>query len=135
MKTAKTFSIAMLLLLLGESHLFAQQLKVGAVAVDVTPQKFPVLINGGMTSNSADSATTPIHARAIVLEHGKEKIAIVVVDSCMMSRDFLDQAKGLASQRTGIAANRMLISATHAHSVPASMDAWAQTPMKPISLT
>ena len=97
------------------------ELRAGAVAVDVTPQKFPVSINGGMTSNSATGATTPIHARAIVLDDGQERIAIVVVDSCMMSRTFLDEAKSLASERTGIRADRMLISATHAHSVPASM--------------
>ncbi len=121
MKTARTCSIAMLALALGAPQVLSQQLQAGAAAVDVTPQKFPVLINGGMTSNSADAATTPIHARAIVLEHGQEKVAIVVVDSCMMSREFLDQAKGLASKSTGIAANRMLISATHAHSAPASM--------------
>lgn len=97
------------------------QLRVGAAAIDITPPKFPVLINGGMTSGSADKATTPIHARAIVLEYGQEKVAIVVVDSCMMSRSFLDDAKQLAAKASGIPPERMLISATHAHSVPASM--------------
>ncbi len=97
------------------------ELRAGAAAIDVTPQKYPVLINGGMTSNSANAATTPIHARAIVLEDGKERLAIVVVDSCMMSRTFLDEAKAMASQKTGIRADHMLVSATHAHSVPASM--------------
>ncbi len=97
------------------------ELRAGAVAIDITPATYPVAINGGMTANSASAATTPIHARAIVLDDGKSKIAIVVVDSCMMSRGFLDEAKSLASQKTGIPANHMLISATHAHSVPASM--------------
>lgn len=115
-------SIATLLLLIVALPAVAQtQLQVGAAAIDVTPQKFPVLINGGMTSNSAEGATTPIHARAIVLAYGTEKAAIVVVDSCMMSRQFLDDAKQLAAQSSGIPADRMLISATHAHSVPASM--------------
>lgn len=97
------------------------ELRAGAAAIDVTPRSFPVLINGGMNSNSANGVTTPAHARAVVLDDGRERIAIVVVDSCMMSRPFLDEAKALASKRTGIRADRMLISATHAHSVPASM--------------
>lgn len=97
------------------------ELRAGAAVIDVTPQSFPVLINGGMNSNSATGVTTPVNARAIVVEDGKERIALVVVDSCMMSRPFLDEAKALASQRTGIPADRMLISATHAHSAPASM--------------
>ena len=109
------------MLFLSNSALAKEALRVGAAAIDVTPQKYPVLINGGMTSNSASAATTPIHARALVLEHGSEKVAVVVVDSCMMSRSFLDHVKGLAAQSTGISPQRMLISATHAHSVPASM--------------
>jgi hypothetical protein len=97
------------------------ELQVGAAAVDVTPTMFPVLVNGGMVSNSATKATSKLHARAIVLDDGRERLAIVVVDSCMMSRDFLDDVKGLAAARTKIRPERMLISATHTHTAPASM--------------
>jgi len=96
-------------------------LLAGAAVVDVTPVQFPVLINGGMTSRSADKVKTRVNARAVVLDDGRERIAIVVVDSCMMSREFLDDAKRLASNQTGIATDRILISATHTHSAPASM--------------
>ena len=96
-------------------------LRAGAVALDVTPGTFPVLVNGGMTSATATRVKTPLHARALVLDDGKTKCAIVIVDSCMMGRPLLDEVKALAAQRTGIATNRMLISATHAHSAPASM--------------
>jgi len=94
------------------------ELKVGAAAVDVSPVELPVLINGGMTSRSADKVTSPIYARALVLDDGRQRVAIVVVDSCMMPRDFLDEVKQLASQRTGIRPDRMLMSVTHTHSAP-----------------
>jgi len=97
------------------------EFKAGAVAVDITPPKLPVLVNGGMFSRSVDKIGTRIHARAVAVADGKEQLVIVVVDSCMMTRPLLDEAKALAAERTGIPANRMLISATHAHSVPASM--------------
>ncbi|MCC6508650.1 MAG: hypothetical protein IT423_06065 [Pirellulaceae bacterium] len=114
--------LALVLLTANWKEIMAQsQLRAGAVAMEVTPQQYPVIINGGMTAGSANQTTTPIHARAIVLDDGHERLAIVVVDSCMMSRSFLDEAKALAAQRTGIRPDRMLISATHAHSVPASM--------------
>lgn len=96
-------------------------LRAGAAVVDVTPREFSVLVNGGMLSRSADSVKTPVNARAIVLDDGQERIAIVVVDSCMMPRPLLDDAKALAAQRTDIRPDRMLISATHTHSAPASM--------------
>jgi hypothetical protein len=56
-----------------------------------------------------------------VLDDGATRIAIVVVDSCMMPRDFLDAAKAEAAKQTGIPVDHMLISATHTHSAPSSM--------------
>jgi hypothetical protein len=97
------------------------EFKAGAAATDITPPKLPVLVNGGMLSRSVDKIKTRIHARAVALGDDREQLVIVVVDSCMMTRPFLDEAKGLAEKRTGIRADRMLISATHAHSVPSSM--------------
>ena len=40
-----------------------------------------------------------------------------------MPRELLDRAKALASEKTGIPTERMLISATHTHSAPAAMGA------------
>jgi hypothetical protein len=97
------------------------EFKAGAAVIDITPLQLPVLVNGGMTSRSIDKIKTRIYARAIVLSDEKTELAIVVADSCMMGRVLLDDAKALASLRTGIPADRILISATHAHSVPASM--------------
>jgi len=97
------------------------EFKAGAAVVDITPAKLPVLVNGGMLSRTAGKVKTQVNARAIVLADGREQIAIVVADSCMMGRPLLDEAKALAAKRTGIPVNRILISATHAHSAPASM--------------
>ena len=99
------------------------ELKAGAAIVDISPQQFPVLVNGGMTSRSADKVVAPLYARAIVVDNGTERIAIVVVDSCMVGRVTLDDAKHIAAQRTKIKPDRMLISATHTHTAPSSMGA------------
>ena len=96
-------------------------LKAGAARVDVTPIRLPVLVNGGMLSRSVENVSTRLYARAIVLDDGQQRLGIVVVDSCMMSRSLLDEAKQLAAQRTSILPDRMLISATHTHTAPASM--------------
>ncbi len=97
------------------------ELQAGAAVVDVTPIQFPVLVNGGMTSRSADKVKTPVNARALVLDDGKERLAIVVVDSCMIPRQLLDEAKAAAAARTKIRPDRMLISATHTHTAPSAM--------------
>ena len=97
------------------------EFKAGAAAVDITPQQFPVLVNGGMLNRSVDNVKSRLFARAIVLDDGHDRIAIVVVDSCMMPRPLLDDTKQRAAAQTKIPANRMLISATHTHTAPASM--------------
>ncbi len=113
--------VVVLIFCLGFIREATAELRVGAAVVDATPVQLPVLINGGMLSRSADQVKTPINARAIVVDDGRDRLGIVVVDSCMMPRPLLDEAKNLASQRTKIRPDHMLIAATHSHSAPSSM--------------
>ena len=119
--TLRTAMLACSFLLMLVSTCASAGLRAGAAVVDVTPQQLPVLVNGGMLSRSADQVKTRLSARAIVLDDGSERLAIVVVDSCMLPRPLLDQAKSLAAQRTTIRADRMLVSATHTHTAPSCM--------------
>lgn len=113
-------AFALLILLVYPLALHAE-LKVGAASIDITPQSFPVLINGGFYSRQGEPKD--IHARAIVLDDGDTRIAIVVTDSCMLPKDLVDSAKQLAAQRAKIRPDHMLISATHTHTAPSSMGA------------
>jgi hypothetical protein len=92
--------------------------RAGAFAIDISPLKLPVIVNGGMTERTADKIVDRLHARCIVLDDGTTQVALVVVDSCMVPRRLLDEAKEMASKATGIPTNRMLISATHTHTAP-----------------
>lgn len=92
--------------------------RAGAHAMDITPQKFPVSVNGGMQDRLAQGAHDRLHARCLALDDGTRPLVIVVCDSCMVPRELLDEAKGRASQATGIPTERMLISATHTHTAP-----------------
>jgi len=97
------------------------ELHAGASVVDVTPQQFPVFINGGMTARRGEPRD--IKARALVLADGDTTVAIVVADSCMLPKDLVDGAKALAAERTGIPTDHMTISATHTHTAPSAMGA------------
>ena len=99
------------------------ELSVGAAVVDITPLELPVLVNGGMMSRSIGEIKTRVNARAIVIDNQKERIALVVVDSCMVPKELLDQAKALAAKRTKIQPNRIMVSATHTHTAPSSFGA------------
>ena len=97
--------------------------RAGAAAVDITPPKLPVLVNGGFSERVIDKVTDPLHVRALVLDDGTTQLAIAVVDSCLIPRTLLDDAKQQASRATGLRTDRMLISATHTHSAPSVVGA------------
>ncbi|MBX9626560.1 MAG: hypothetical protein K2X82_22355 [Gemmataceae bacterium] len=104
------------------------KLRAGAAAIDVTPERFPVVVNCGFAEASAAAAQDRLHARALVLDDGTTRLAVVVVDNCMMPREFLDRAKALIAAETGIPADRQLISATHTHTAPAVMGCLGSDP-------
>jgi len=93
-------------------------IRAGAVAQDITPLEFPISVNGNMSDVLAKSAHDPLHARCLVLTNGDTSVAIVVCDSCMIPRELIDAARQNASEKAGIPAANILISATHAHSCP-----------------
>jgi neutral ceramidase len=95
-------------------------LRAGAAAQDITPKEYPIKMPGGFSLNLANSAHDPLHARAVVLADGTTTLAIVVVDNLGLGPELLDEAKAIASSKTGIAPEKMLISATHTHSGPSA---------------
>lgn len=115
---------ALLFLLVASFPVLASaEFTAGSAITDVTPTTLPVLVNGGMTSRSIDVVKTPLKARSFAFSDGEEKIVIVVVDSCMMPRPLLDEAKQLAAKKADISADHILISATHTHTAGSCMGA------------
>jgi hypothetical protein len=98
------------------------ELTAGAAKADITPTKWPHPMVGSFSERLADKAWDPLHARAIVLSDGSTKLAIVVVDSCYCPRSLFDEAKRRVEKQCGIRTYRILGSATHTHTAPASRD-------------
>ncbi|RUL88110.1 LamG domain-containing protein [Tautonia sociabilis] len=120
-RSALLASAAVSALLGVEGRAIAGDFSAGAAAVDVSPDYLPAIVNGGFLRRDATQVHDPLFARAFVLDDGSTRIALCVVDTCMMPRDLIDRAKALARDRTGIPTDRMMVSATHTHSAPASM--------------
>lgn len=92
------------------------ELRAGAFAQDISPTKFPSPVNGSMKGNFAQGITDPMHARCLALSNGGHEIIFCVVDACMIPREICEKAKAIASEKTGVPASHILISATHTHS-------------------
>lgn len=91
--------------------------RAGAAQVDITP---PVGMprGGAYALVRSVGLIDPLHAKAIVIEQGGEKVAFVVLDVAYMPRTLVVAARQLIAEQSGIAGERVMISATHTHSGP-----------------
>jgi neutral ceramidase len=99
----------------------AQQFLAGAANVDITPP-LGTFINGDFVAHTAKYIHDRLHSRALVFQNGDTIAAIVVVDICVMRKDFVDEVKAEIYKQTGIAPANLLISSTHTHAA-GSVDA------------
>ncbi|MEO1995606.1 MAG: hypothetical protein ABGZ17_10065 [Planctomycetaceae bacterium] len=96
-------------------------LRAGAAAVQITPLRLPVSMTGGFQDRLAMTVHDPLHARCVVLDDGATRIAIVICDSCLITRDIYDKSKAEAAKLTGITSSRILTAATHTHTAPTAV--------------
>jgi len=91
-----------------------RQFRAGAATSNITPW-LGISSNGGMQDRAPQHVHDELHARALVLDDGQTRLAIVTVDSCMVPRQILDAAKKLVHQYSNLPIENMLMSATHTH--------------------
>jgi hypothetical protein len=103
-------------------------LLAGATATDVTPTSFPVIVNGGFLSKSADRAHGPLNVRWLVLDDGTTRVALGVLDTCVIPADFAREVRVRAEKLTGIPAAHIMLSATHTHGAPSLMQVLGTPP-------
>ncbi len=94
------------------------ELQAGTAVVDITPDQWPLAPRGSFFPQPIEGAHDPLNVRCLVLSDGDTRVAMAVVDSCMVHREQLDPAKAAAAAATGIPVENMLVSATHTHSAP-----------------
>ena len=93
-----------------ENHNFL----AGAARVDITPPMGTIL-GVDMFPHYARFIHDPLHVKALVLSDGKIIIAIVIVDTCIMDTDFMDDIKGRIQKETGIHPINVLLASNHDH--------------------
>ncbi len=90
-------------------------LQAGAATSNITPE-LGTLVVGGFAPYPAKHVHDELHARCLVLDDGKTKIALVVCDLLGLHRSVSVEARRLIEEATGIPPQNVLISATHTHS-------------------
>src|SRR3954452_24876042 len=99
------------------STIRAGDLRVGAVAVVITPEAGTPMA-GDYSARAAEGVHDDLYAKAIVLEQDGSKAALVACDLISMPRGVVERAREQIERATGISGARVMISATHSHTGP-----------------
>ena len=93
------------------------EFQAGFATADITPP-----IGWRRAGNYTERISTGIHdpllAKALVLSQGARSLALVGNDLCSVPRALTDAARQRASEKTGIPAAHIIITATHTHGGP-----------------
>lgn len=91
-------------------------LKVGFSQLDITPPVGAIITGPGAPASVG--MDDPLRVKAMVVESGGKKLAIVGIDLVKVRHDLADKAIAMATQQTGIAREAILICPSHNHSSP-----------------
>lgn len=95
----------------------ADSIRVGVAEADITPPVgFPMA--GYYHERLAEGTIDPLKAKAIVFRDVHAESAIVVCDLIGIATDLSHAIRKQASEKTGIPASHIVISATHSHTAP-----------------
>ncbi|MFO0952520.1 MAG: hypothetical protein U0835_15510 [Isosphaeraceae bacterium] len=98
----------------------AATLRAGAAASNITPE-LGLEIVGGFAPYPGTHVHDELHARCLVLDDGRTKLALVVCDLLGFHRSLGVEARKLVEEATGIPASNVMISATHTHSAASAL--------------
>ncbi len=91
--------------------------RAGAATSNITPFLGTDLI-GGFLPRGSTHIHDDLHARCLVLDDGKMKLALVIIDNVKFPTEIHFPTKKLIEKKTGLPPENVLIAATHTHSAP-----------------
>jgi len=104
----------------GASMGSAAELRVGRAATIITPSA-GVPMAGYYSTRLATGTHDDLYAKAIVLESGTVKVALVACDLVAIPPRIIEEARQIGEARTGIPQGNIMINATHSHTGPLMM--------------
>lgn len=120
MRTLTTFLCLAFLPFLPLNTVQADGLQAGAATSNITPEIGGEII-GGFVPYPSKHIHDELHARCLVLDDGKTKLALVVCDLLGIHRIVSTEARRLIQEMTGIPPECVMISATHTHSATSAL--------------
>lgn len=112
------WAIVLAVLICGDSAALASdELQAGVAVVDITPP-IPFRMHGYFFERLSTGVKDPLHARAVVLQQGKETAAFVFCDVVGIPYSVTAPARKKASEATGVPVEHIAVNGTHTHTGP-----------------
>jgi hypothetical protein len=116
----KATSLLFVILLSG--HIFCPAceaaLKGGFAKVDITPPVGVWLSGYASRNKPSEGISDELYAKALVLDDGQNKIAIVSADLLWVPLETTNEIRGIVKKKVGIPESNVLVCATHTHFGP-----------------
>ena len=94
------------------------QLKGGTAKVDITPPVGVWLSGYGSRNKPSEGILDPLYAKALVLDDGQQKIAIVSADLLWVPLKMTNEIRQQVQEKLGIPPQNVMICGTHTHFAP-----------------
>lgn len=125
-------------LFFGGCNVFAQgaklEFRAGAATSNITPELGDEIV-GGFLPIPSTYVHDELQARCLVLDDGRNKVALVVCDLLGVHRSVCREAAKLVEEATGIPPSHLLISATHTHSATSAIGGFPRGYYSDVELT
>ena len=98
------------------------KIKAGAAAVDITPKDSQFLFGYPHVERYSTGVHDPLLSSALFLSDGKTELMIIANDIVSVSKESVACIRRRILEKTGVPAKNIMISATHTHSGPITVD-------------
>ncbi|MBN1554077.1 MAG: neutral/alkaline non-lysosomal ceramidase N-terminal domain-containing protein [Phycisphaerae bacterium] len=98
------------------------QLQAGAAAVDITPKTSLFLHGYPHVKRYSTGVHDPLMSSALYLTDGSNGVMFIANDILLISKDLAARARKRVAEATNIPADHILVSVTHTHSGPITVD-------------
>lgn len=98
------------------------KLKAGAATVDITPKDSQFLFGYPHVERYSTGMHDPLYSSALYLSDGNTQVLFIANDIIFVSKDVVSQARKKIEKAIGVPAGNIMITATHTHSGPITVD-------------
>ena len=114
--------ISLIFVILFSAHIYCPSceaaLQAGFARVDITPPAGVWLSGYASRKKPSEGISDQLYAKAVVLDDGQNKIAIVSTDLLWVPLGITNEVRGIVKKKIGIPESNILVCATHTHFGP-----------------